>query len=86
MTLIRCQIKNTHSLRYDFTNPLTFSQGEYVAPVQEEEKRQAGSVRAATYIRYFYYGAGVLGIILLILLNLAAQAAYILSDWWLSHW
>ena len=54
--------------------------------MQEEEKRTAGSVTAAMYLRYFYYGAGVLGLFLLLLLNVAAQVSYILCDFWLSYW
>lgn len=61
-------------------------QGEYVAPVHEEERRKEGSVPTSLYLKYLYYGAGVFGILLLIILNLAAQVAYILCDWWLSYW
>jgi len=63
-----------------------FLQTEYVAPVQEEEKRQEGTVGLKVYLQYFWMGGGCIGIFCIILLNLLAQGAYICSDWWLSYW
>ncbi|XP_076453870.1 ATP-binding cassette sub-family C member 4-like isoform X2 [Babylonia areolata] len=57
-------------------------------PVQlpDEEERQTGSVNLRVYRDYFAAGTGVLGFLLLLLFLLAAQASYVLSDWWLSRW
>ena len=57
-----------------------------MAPVQEEEKRSASAISAGMFVKYIYSGAGVLGMILLVILQLGAQAAYILCDWWLAYW
>ncbi|XP_067669590.1 ATP-binding cassette sub-family C member 4-like isoform X2 [Haliotis asinina] len=54
--------------------------------VQEEEQRQEGTVGLGVYVKYFRAGTGIFVFILLVLLNLLAQTAYIMSDWWLSRW
>ncbi|XP_048247853.1 ATP-binding cassette sub-family C member 4-like isoform X3 [Haliotis rufescens] len=54
--------------------------------VQEEEQRQEGTVGFGVYVKYFKAGTGIFMFILLVLLNLLAQTAYIMSDWWLSRW
>ncbi|XP_058404363.1 ATP-binding cassette sub-family C member 4 isoform X3 [Diceros bicornis minor] len=51
-----------------------------------EESRSEGKLGLKTYKSYFRAGAHWLVIIFLILLNLIAQVAYILQDWWLSYW
>ncbi|KAK3096011.1 hypothetical protein FSP39_021917 [Pinctada imbricata] len=53
---------------------------------QEEEERKEGTVGLKVYYEYFKAGAGVFKFIILVLLNLIAQAAYVGSDWWLSYW
>ncbi|XP_052782620.1 ATP-binding cassette sub-family C member 4-like isoform X3 [Mya arenaria] len=52
----------------------------------EEEERHEGTVGFKVYIEYFKAGAGILKFLLLTFLCLAAQGAYIVSDWWLSYW
>ncbi|XP_032352664.1 multidrug resistance-associated protein 4 isoform X2 [Camelus ferus] len=51
-----------------------------------EESRSEGKVGFKAYKNYFTAGAHWFIIIFLILLNIAAQASYILQDWWLSYW
>ncbi|KAI4565333.1 hypothetical protein MJT46_009676 [Ovis ammon polii x Ovis aries] len=45
-----------------------------------------GKVGFKTYKNYFTAGADWLVIIFLILVNIAAQVAYVLQDWWLAFW
>ncbi|XP_040847175.1 ATP-binding cassette sub-family C member 4 isoform X5 [Ochotona curzoniae] len=51
-----------------------------------EESRSEGKIGFKAYKNYFRAGAHWFIIIVLILLNLAAQVAYVLQDWWLSYW
>ncbi|XP_014720342.2 ATP-binding cassette sub-family C member 4 [Equus asinus] len=51
-----------------------------------EESRSEGNIGLKAYKNYFTAGAHWLIIIFLILLNIIAQVAYILQDWWLSYW
>nr|XP_036880742.1 multidrug resistance-associated protein 4 [Manis javanica] len=51
-----------------------------------EESRSEGEVGLRVYKNYFIAGTSWLIIIFLILLNIAAQVAYVLQDWWLSYW
>ncbi|XP_021561645.1 multidrug resistance-associated protein 4, partial [Carlito syrichta] len=51
-----------------------------------EESRSEGKVGFKAYRNYFTAGAHWTVIIFLILINLAAQVAYVLQDWWLSYW
>ncbi|XDA80100.1 hypothetical protein R6Z07F_010094 [Ovis aries] len=45
-----------------------------------------GKVGFKTYENYFTAGAGWPVITFLILVNIAAQVAYVLQDWWLAFW
>ncbi|XP_073750488.1 ATP-binding cassette sub-family C member 4 isoform X3 [Callorhinus ursinus] len=51
-----------------------------------EESRSEGKVGLKAYKNYLTAGAHWLVIVFLILLNIIAQVAYILQDWWLSYW
>ncbi|XP_032258644.1 multidrug resistance-associated protein 4 isoform X2 [Phoca vitulina] len=51
-----------------------------------EESRSEGKVGLKAYKNYLIAGAHWLAIVFLILLNIIAQVAYILQDWWLSYW
>ncbi|GFN98107.1 multidrug resistance-associated protein 4 [Plakobranchus ocellatus] len=57
-------------------------------PVQlpDEEERAQGSVGFKVYVDYFRAGTGIFKFLLLILVNVMAQACYVGSDWWLSRW
>ncbi|XP_060989040.1 ATP-binding cassette sub-family C member 4-like [Dama dama] len=50
------------------------------------EERSAGKVSFKTYKNYFTSGAHWFIILFLILVNVAAQVAYVLQDWWLADW
>ncbi|XP_045018394.1 ATP-binding cassette sub-family C member 4-like isoform X2 [Bubalus bubalis] len=50
------------------------------------EDHLEGKVGFKTYKNYFTAGADWPVIIFLILVNIAAQVAYILQDWWLAFW
>ncbi|TEA41155.1 hypothetical protein DBR06_SOUSAS5610001, partial [Sousa chinensis] len=50
------------------------------------ESYSEGRVHFKTYMNYFTAGAHWLTIIFLLLLNIAAQVAYVLQDWCLSYW
>ncbi|XP_010629028.1 multidrug resistance-associated protein 4 isoform X1 [Fukomys damarensis] len=59
---------------------------EDIQVTQPEESRSEGKVGFKAYKNYFTAGASWFIIIFLVLLNLAAQVAYVLQDWWLSYW
>ncbi|XP_036105462.1 multidrug resistance-associated protein 4 isoform X11 [Molossus molossus] len=59
---------------------------ENVQVTVSEESRSAGKVGFKAYKNYFTAGAHWVVIILLILVNIVAQVAYVLQDWWLSYW
>ncbi|XP_060989227.1 ATP-binding cassette sub-family C member 4-like isoform X6 [Dama dama] len=50
------------------------------------EDHLEGKVGFKTYKNYFTAGANWSVIIFLILVNIAAQVAYTLQDWWLAYW
>ncbi|XP_022358423.1 multidrug resistance-associated protein 4 isoform X3 [Enhydra lutris kenyoni] len=51
-----------------------------------EESRSEGKVGFKAYKNYLAAGAHWLVIVFLVLLNVIAQVAYVLQDWWLSYW
>ncbi|KAI4581545.1 hypothetical protein MJG53_009988 [Ovis ammon polii x Ovis aries] len=59
---------------------------ENIQDTLSEERRLEGKVGFKTYKNYFRAGAHWSVIIFLILVNIAAQVAYILQDWWLLNW
>ncbi|ELR53073.1 hypothetical protein M91_11706, partial [Bos mutus] len=59
---------------------------ENIQDTLSEERRLEGKVGFKTYKNYFRAGAHWSVIIFLILVNIAAQVAYILEDWWLLNW
>uniref|UniRef100_F7GAD5 ATP binding cassette subfamily C member 4 (PEL blood group) n=1 Tax=Callithrix jacchus TaxID=9483 RepID=F7GAD5_CALJA len=59
---------------------------ENVPATLSEENRSEGKVGFKAYKNYFRAGAHWIVIIFLVLLNAAAQVAYVLQDWWLSYW
>ncbi|KAI4581553.1 hypothetical protein MJG53_009996 [Ovis ammon polii x Ovis aries] len=50
------------------------------------EDRLEGKVGIKTYNDYFTAGAQWFILIFLILVNIAAQVAYVLQDWWFAYW
>ncbi|XP_042316522.1 ATP-binding cassette sub-family C member 4 isoform X2 [Sceloporus undulatus] len=51
-----------------------------------EESRSEGKIGFNIYKKYFAAGANYFVIFILLFLNILAQVAYVLQDWWLSHW
>ncbi|XP_004273705.2 ATP-binding cassette sub-family C member 4 isoform X1 [Orcinus orca] len=59
---------------------------ENIQVTLSEESRLEGNVGFKAYKNYFTAGAPWLIILFLIPVNIAAQVAYVLQDWWLSYW
>ncbi|XP_066562799.1 ATP-binding cassette sub-family C member 4 [Amia ocellicauda] len=59
---------------------------EQVQTVLAEESRSEGTIGVKVYWKYFKAGANILVLLFLLLLNILAQASYVLQDWWLSYW
>ncbi|KAM9334356.1 ATP-binding cassette sub-family C member 4-like [Symphorus nematophorus] len=57
-------------------------------PVQTvaEESRAHGTIRPGLYVKYLKAGANIMVLLFVILVNLLAQVAYIMQDWWLAYW
>ncbi|XP_056882198.1 ATP-binding cassette sub-family C member 4-like [Takifugu flavidus] len=51
-----------------------------------EETRVEGNVSLHIYYKYFTAGCNTLVLMLILLLSVIAEVAYILQDWWLVHW
>ncbi|XP_040091303.1 multidrug resistance-associated protein 4-like, partial [Oryx dammah] len=60
-----------------------FENIQVTLPLEDHLK---GKVGFKTYKNYFTAGAHWLVIIFLILVNITAQVAYVLQDWWLAFW
>ncbi|XP_061486083.1 ATP-binding cassette sub-family C member 4 isoform X2 [Rhineura floridana] len=59
---------------------------EPVLTTLPEESRSEGKISFSIYKKYFSAGANYFVIFILFLVNVLAQVAYVLQDWWLSHW
>ncbi|KAK2856772.1 hypothetical protein Q5P01_005507 [Channa striata] len=57
-------------------------------PVQKvaEESRAQGTIGVGLYVKYLRAGANIALLLIVILLNILAQVAYIMQDWWLAYW
>ncbi|XP_059695209.1 ATP-binding cassette sub-family C member 4 isoform X2 [Haemorhous mexicanus] len=60
--------------------------GENALAAVPEESRHEGKINFKVYRKYFTAGANYFVIFILLLLNILAQVAYVLQDWWLSFW
>ncbi|RLW07898.1 hypothetical protein DV515_00003888 [Chloebia gouldiae] len=60
--------------------------GENALAAVPEESRHEGKINFKVYRKYFTAGANYFVIFILFLLNILAQVAYVLQDWWLSYW
>ncbi|XP_066267904.1 ATP-binding cassette sub-family C member 4-like isoform X3 [Branchiostoma lanceolatum] len=56
------------------------------APQLEDEDRREGVVGWSVYKDYSTAGTGIGGIVLAVFLNIAAQALFIGTDWWMAYW
>ncbi|XP_074155461.1 LOW QUALITY PROTEIN: ATP-binding cassette sub-family C member 4 [Sminthopsis crassicaudata] len=77
------QQSSKHSLKEGPAEPLATEDIPVALP---EEHRTEGTISFKSYRNYFAAGANCFIIVLLVLLNILAQVAYILQDWWLSYW
>uniref|UniRef100_A0A7M4G370 Multidrug resistance-associated protein 4 n=1 Tax=Crocodylus porosus TaxID=8502 RepID=A0A7M4G370_CROPO len=59
---------------------------EPVLTAVPEESRLEGKINFKIYRKYFSAGANYFIIFILLFLNVLAQVAYVLQDWWLSYW
>ncbi|XP_049611466.1 ATP-binding cassette sub-family C member 4 [Syngnathus scovelli] len=77
---VRSQTSSVHSVQ----------DGEHLEaePVHmvAEESRAQGSIGFSIYLKYLRAGASILFVVIVMLLNILAQVAYILQDWWLAYW
>ncbi|XP_014106731.1 PREDICTED: multidrug resistance-associated protein 4 isoform X2 [Pseudopodoces humilis] len=60
--------------------------GENALAAVPEESRHEGKIGFKVYRKYFTAGANYFVIFILLVLNILAQVAYVLQDWWLSYW
>ncbi|KAM4537947.1 ATP-binding cassette sub-family C member 4-like isoform 2-T2 [Fundulus diaphanus] len=51
-----------------------------------EESRAEGNVDSHIYLKYFTAGSNTLVLVLIVLISIVAEVAYILQDWWLVYW
>uniref|UniRef100_A0A3B4GQP1 Multidrug resistance-associated protein 4-like n=1 Tax=Pundamilia nyererei TaxID=303518 RepID=A0A3B4GQP1_9CICH len=57
-----------------------------IAQTITEETRAEGNVSGHVYLKYFTAGCNTLVLMVIILLSIIAEVAYILQDWWLVYW
>ncbi|GAA6216134.1 multidrug resistance-associated protein 4-like [Lates japonicus] len=51
-----------------------------------EETRVEGDISGRVYLKYFTAGCNPLVLVVIVLLSVIAEVAYILQDWWLVYW
>ncbi|XP_044044179.1 multidrug resistance-associated protein 4 isoform X2 [Siniperca chuatsi] len=51
-----------------------------------EESRAQGTIGVSLYIKYLRAGGNIMILLAVILVNVLAQVAYIMQDWWLAYW
>ncbi|XP_060888186.1 ATP-binding cassette sub-family C member 4-like [Labrus mixtus] len=59
--------------------------GETVQTVAEESRAQ-GTIGMSLYYKYLRAGASILFLLTVFAVNILAQVAYIMQDWWLAYW
>ncbi|KAE8278604.1 Multidrug resistance-associated protein 4 [Larimichthys crocea] len=59
--------------------------GEQVQAVAEESRAQ-GTIGVSLYVKYLRAGANIAVLLIVLLVNILAQVAYIMQDWWLAYW
>ncbi|XP_056287089.1 ATP-binding cassette sub-family C member 4-like isoform X2 [Pseudoliparis swirei] len=77
---VRSHTSSLHSVKDGDQLP-----AETVQTVAEENRAQ-GNIGVALYLKYLKAGASVAVLLAIIGMNILAQLAYILQDWWLAHW
>ncbi|CAJ1086990.1 multidrug resistance-associated protein 4 [Xyrichtys novacula] len=51
-----------------------------------EESRAHGTIGIGLYLKYLRAGASILFLLTVFVVNILAQVAYIMQDWWLAYW
>ncbi|XP_074520424.1 ATP-binding cassette sub-family C member 4 [Halichoeres trimaculatus] len=51
-----------------------------------EESRAHGTIGVSLYVKYLRAGASILFLLFVFVVNILAQVAYIMQDWWLAYW
>uniref|UniRef100_UPI0037E899EE ATP-binding cassette sub-family C member 4-like n=1 Tax=Semicossyphus pulcher TaxID=241346 RepID=UPI0037E899EE len=51
-----------------------------------EESRAQGTIGVGLYMKYLRAGGSILVLLIVLVVNILAQGAYILQDWWLAYW
>ncbi|XP_019724109.1 ATP-binding cassette sub-family C member 4 isoform X2 [Hippocampus comes] len=86
----RSRTLSQNSVRSQASSGHSVQDGEHLEaePVHTvaEESRAQGSIGLNIYIKYLRAGASVLVVVIALLLNILAQVAYIVQDWWLAYW
>ncbi|XP_061700381.1 multidrug resistance-associated protein 4 isoform X1 [Syngnathoides biaculeatus] len=86
----RTRTLSQNSVRSQASSVHSVQDGDYLAaePVHTvpEETRAQGSIGLRMYIKYMRAGASILVVVAVMLLNILAQVAYIVHDWWLAYW
>ncbi|RMX56477.1 hypothetical protein pdam_00014934, partial [Pocillopora damicornis] len=76
----------THQLQYlRNATEILYLEKAKEKPLVDTEERPRGSIAWSLYVRYFRAGGNYLLLLLLLVLCVAAQGVFTLSDWWLSQ-
>ncbi|KAF7669999.1 hypothetical protein LDENG_00090130 [Lucifuga dentata] len=51
-----------------------------------EESRSEGSIGVGLYVKYLRAGTSIVILMVVMLINILAQVAYMLQDWWMAYW
>uniref|UniRef100_A0AAR2K3Q2 Cystic fibrosis transmembrane conductance regulator n=1 Tax=Pygocentrus nattereri TaxID=42514 RepID=A0AAR2K3Q2_PYGNA len=79
-------LKEVSVLCRSFTSHSSHTHSAEPVQTMAEESRSEGNIGVRIYLKYLTAGANILVLVGFILLNLLAQASYILQDWWLAYW
>uniref|UniRef100_A0A4W6DQD3 Cystic fibrosis transmembrane conductance regulator n=1 Tax=Lates calcarifer TaxID=8187 RepID=A0A4W6DQD3_LATCA len=77
----------THQLQYlkAADQILVLKEAEPVQTVVEESRAE-GTIGVSLYVKFLRAGASIFTLLVVLLVNLLAQVAYIMQDWWLAYW
>lgn len=88
--ITRCRTLSQNSVLSQTSSVHSVKDGDHLPaePVQTvaEENRAQGTIKVSLYVKYLKAGANVVVLLVVILMNILAQVAYIMQDWWLAHW
>ncbi|XP_057686609.1 multidrug resistance-associated protein 4 [Corythoichthys intestinalis] len=86
----RSRTLSQNSVRSQTSSVHSIQDGDHLAPepihTVAEESRAQGSIGLSMYMKYMQAGASFLFVMVVMLLNVLAQVAYIVQDWWLAYW